>query len=77
MTVEQLRSVHEANPCRPFTIHLADGQSLPVPHRDFVSMSPGGRTIIVYQPEEALRILDLNLVTQLAVEPAPGNGEAS
>jgi hypothetical protein len=41
MTAEQLRAMREASPFRPFTIHLADGRSLPVPHRDFVSQSPG------------------------------------
>src|SRR5436190_21908584 len=49
MTIEQLRAAREANPFRPFTIDLADGRSLPVPHRDYLSMSPGGRTAIVYQ----------------------------
>jgi hypothetical protein len=46
MTAEQLRAMREANPFRPFTIHLTDGRTLAVPHRDFVSQSPSGRTII-------------------------------
>ncbi|MFO0930698.1 MAG: hypothetical protein U0736_27325 [Gemmataceae bacterium] len=77
MTVEQLRAVREANPFHPFTIHLADGRSFKVPHRDYLSMSPGGRTVIVYQGDEAFRILDQLLVTELAVEgaPKPTNGE--
>jgi hypothetical protein len=68
MTAEQLRAMREANPFRPFTIHLADGRSLPVPHRDFVSQSPGGRTIIVYRAEEAFSVVDLYLVTELEVQ---------
>jgi hypothetical protein len=68
MTVEQLRTAREASPFRPFTIHLADGRHLRVPHRDYVSMSPGGRTVIVYQAGEAFSILDLLLVTELAFE---------
>lgn len=68
MTLEQLRAVREANPFHPFTIHLADGRSFRVPHRDYLSMSPGGRTVIVYQGDEAFSILDLLLVTELAVE---------
>lgn len=77
MTVEQLRAVREANPFHPFTIHLADGRSFKVPHRDYLSMSSGGRTVIVYQGDEAFSILDLHLVTELAVEgaPKPANGE--
>lgn len=68
MNVEQLRAVREANPFRPFTIHLADGRSVRVPHRDYLAMSPGGRTVIVYQADEAFSILDLLLVTELAVD---------
>jgi hypothetical protein len=67
MTAEQLRAMRESNPFRPFTIHLADGRTLPVPHRDIVSQSPGGRTIIVYQPNEAFSVVDLYLVTELEV----------
>jgi hypothetical protein len=75
MTAEQLRAMRDANPFRPFTIHLADGRSLIVPHRDFVSQSPGGRTIIVYGSDEAFSVVDLYLVTELAVHgPADGNG---
>jgi len=64
MTAEQLRTMREANPFRPFTIHLADGRMLTVPHRDFVSQSPAGRTIIVYRADEAFSVVDLLLVTQ-------------
>jgi hypothetical protein len=78
MTAEQLRAMREANPFRPFTIHLADGRSLLVPHRDFVSQSPGGRTIIVYGSDEAFSVVDLYLVTELAIHgPADANGGAS
>jgi len=67
MTVEQLRNVHEAIPFRPFTIHLADGRQLPVRHREFLSHSPSGRTIIVHHEDDAFSIVDLLLVTELEV----------
>lgn len=75
MTAEQLGAMRDANPFRPFTIHLADGRTLPVPHRDFVSQSPSGRTIIVYQADDAFSIVDLYLVTELEVQAQqqPGN----
>ncbi len=75
MTAGQFREMREANPFRPFTIHLADGRTLAVPHRDFVSQSPGGRTIIVYQSgtEEAFSIVDLYLVTELEVQADSGS----
>lgn len=78
MTAEQFRQMREANPFRPFTIHLADGRAFPVPHRNFVSQSPGGRTILVYQGDEAFSIVDLYLVTELEVQaPPPADSEAA
>ena len=68
MTAEQLRAMRNSQPFRPFTIHLADGRSFPVSHRDFVSQSPGGRTIIVYGAEESFSVLDLFLVTELEIQ---------
>jgi hypothetical protein len=70
MTAEQLRAMRDAHPFRPFTIHLADGRTFPVAHRDFVSQSPGGRTIIVYGSGESFSVVDLFLVTELAVQAA-------
>ena len=77
MTSERLRAVRDASPFRPFTVLLADGRSLRVPHRDFLSVSPGGRTVIIYQAAEAFSVLDLLLVTELAAEgsQAPTDGE--
>jgi hypothetical protein len=72
MTIEQLRAVHQAQPFQPFTICLADGTSYHVPHRDFLSHSPSGRTVIVYHPDDSFSIVDLLLVTELKV-----NGSAA
>ena len=76
MTVEQMRSVYEAQPFRPFTFHLADGGAIPVRHRDFLSPSPSGRTVIVYQSDDTFEIIDLLLVTGLEVRP-PGRRRAA
>lgn len=67
MTIEQLRNVHQAQPFHPFTIHLADGRTLLVPHRDFLSHSPSGRTVIVYGEGDSFSIVDLLLVTEIEV----------
>ena len=65
MTVQQLRTAHRATPFRPFTIRMADGRSFHVPHPDFLSMSPTGRTVIIYQDDEEFSILDLLLMTEI------------
>ena len=69
MTIEQLRKAHQAQPFRPFTIHTADGRQFHVPHRDFLSMSPTGRTVVVYGSDDACDIIDLLLVGSLELGP--------
>jgi hypothetical protein len=71
MTIEQLRAAYDAQPFRPFVMHLADGRSVPVGHREFIMTVPSGRTIVVCQPDDTLNIIDLLLVTDLEVKPAP------
>lgn len=68
MSIDELRKVREANPFRPFTIRLADGRSYRINHRDYLSLSPVGRTVIVYGEDGGFDILDTLLVTTLAVE---------
>ncbi len=67
MTIEQLRRLYQTRPFQPFTIHLADGRQIPVLHNEFLALSPSGRTLIVYQPDESFEIVDLLLVTSLKV----------
>ena len=71
MNIQQLREARQAVPFRPFTIHLSDGRSHPVPHRDYLSMSPGGRTVIVYLNEEAGSMLDSLMITELSFDKLP------
>lgn len=75
MTIEQLRNTHHAQPFRPFTIYLADGRSYHVPHPEFLSQSPGGRTVIVYHEDDSFSILDLLLITELRAEPSTPAGQ--
>jgi hypothetical protein len=75
MTIEQLRAVYDSKPFRPFVLHLADGRSISVRHREFIMSVPSGRTIVICQPDDSLSIIDLPLVTELEIKPAP-NGSA-
>jgi hypothetical protein len=65
MTIEQIRQLHRAQPFHPFEIHLADGRSLPVPHPEFLAITPPGRTVIVTKKDGTFEIVDLLLVTTL------------
>lgn len=65
MTIPQLRAAQNAAPFRPFDVHMADGRSFHVPHPDFLSMSPTGRTVIIYEQDDVFSILDLLLMTEI------------
>jgi len=74
MTSEQVKTVLRQQPFRPFTLHLADGRAIHVPHNEFAMLSPSGRTLVVYQSDESMNIIDLLLVTDLELS-ANGSGK--
>ena len=67
MMIEQFKSALHANPFRPFTIHMADGRVFLIKHRDFVSRSPSGRTIVVHSDDDSFSVLDLLLMSEVEV----------
>lgn len=68
MTIERLKELYDAQPFRPFVIHLADGRAIPVHHRDFIMAVPSGRTVFVAQPDDTVNIIDLLLVTDVELK---------
>jgi hypothetical protein len=62
MKAVSLRRLIGANPFQPFSINLADGRALNVPHRDFISPSPNFRMVTVWHPDDSCDIVDLMLV---------------
>jgi hypothetical protein len=73
MNVEQIKAASQAEPFKPFILHLADGRELPVPRREFLYLFPSGRTILVHQPDESFNIVDSLLVTDLEFKSASAN----
>jgi hypothetical protein len=67
MTIDRVREFYNAQPFRPFVIHLADGRDIAVHHPDFLAAAPSGRTIVVYQPDDTMNVIDLLLVTDLEI----------
>ena len=67
MTIEQLDAVHKAKPFHPFVVHLADGTSIAVRHPELLWRTQGGRTIFINTGGEEVSIVDLLLVTRIAV----------
>jgi hypothetical protein len=77
MKAEHLREIMHTAPFKQFTIHVADGQPVRVPHPDFIALSGNGRLAIVVSPANespTFRMIDVPLITQLEVEGVPRNG---
>ena len=72
MRMNEVRELRGATPFKPFVIHLADGRTVPVHHRDFVMSAPNERTMIVYQPDSSFAVIDVMLVTGLRVKSSNG-----
>jgi hypothetical protein len=70
MTSERIKELHDARPFKPFAIRMADGRSVRVRHPEFLSRSPSGRTIQVFESDERAHYIDVLLVTEREV----GNG---
>jgi hypothetical protein len=75
MTIERIKELYEATLFQPFILHLADGREIPVLHREFVAAAPSGRTLVVFQPEDRMNIIDLLLVTDVELNPS-SNGSS-
>lgn len=71
MRIEQLRKLLTAQPFRPFTIHLPEGRSVPVVHHDFALLSPDGRTLFAFGPDNAADIIDVMLIASIRLGPPP------
>jgi hypothetical protein len=55
---------------------MADGRQFHIPHPDFLSMSPSGRTAVIFHPDGSASIVDLLLMTELELSP-PSASRAS
>ncbi len=54
-------------PFQPFNVELANGKTIRVIHPDFAYLSPAGRTLIVYGPDEVWsETIDVFLITNLS-----------
>ena len=60
MTTQELRDAVNAQPFRPFKVHLAGGRSFTVKHPEFISVAEGIRTFVFSDREtRSHRIIDL------------------
>lgn len=50
---------------RHFSLRLADGSLVPVPHPEFIWLTQDGKTAIVNTEGSRIKIIDIELVTAL------------
>ena len=63
MDIGGIRQALHKQPFEPFTIRLADGRGLPVPHPDFVAVGP--RRVVVVAEDNSWTVLGPILVVSL------------
>jgi hypothetical protein len=75
--MDAVREALHQQPFRPFTLRLADGRELPVPHPDFVAIL--GRTAVVASPslDDSYSIVEPLLIVSIEyasprIQPASG-----
>ena len=52
MVIESIREFNRAVPFVPYEIYTASGESYEVSHPDFISISPKGSFVIVFDPKD-------------------------
>jgi hypothetical protein len=75
MDIAGVREALHKQPFEPFTIRLADGRALAVPHRDFVALTP--RRAIVVGEDGSWSVVEPMLIVSLdydAPKKKGGNG---
>ena len=64
MNKSQVEAAIEAG--NPFSLRMADGKEYEVPHRDYISLSPKGTFVTVYDDDEKFYVLPLLTMTGIA-----------
>jgi hypothetical protein len=68
MTIEEIRKFRNAEPFRPFRLHLSDGRRFLVKHPENIGWSSTGQRLAVYERADAGD--GINLENIVKVEPA-------
>ena len=67
--LEQIRSLLKATPFRPFSVYLADGRKLKVPHPDFAHVPKPGLFFYFHDEDNFGELVSALLITSVEFEP--------
>lgn len=68
MKAVNIEDVLHARPFRPFTIEIDNGKKITVKHMDFVLLSPGKRTAIIFESKERFSIVGVENISAISFE---------
>ena len=71
MDIDGLREALRRQPFEPFTIRLADGRSMRVPHSEFVAV--GQRRVIIVGENDSWSVVEPLLIVSLDYDGHPKN----
>ena len=72
MRIKDLKDLYHAHPFLPFEIMLTNGTTVPIMHPEFVSFSPDGKTVQVWEPTGGGKRVDVKLIIALNELPPQG-----
>jgi hypothetical protein len=75
MIGEAIRERLTASPFRPFVVKMGSGETFEVRHPEVVSLSPGGRRMILWTGEETSADVDVLLIESVRDATSNGRGK--
>jgi hypothetical protein len=70
MVIESIREFNRAIPFVPYEIHMASGEQYPVPHPDFISISPRGSYVVLIDSKDRPHHLSAVLIERASLLPS-------
>ena len=70
VSFDEIRKHYYASPFHPFTLHLKGGRSAYVGHPELLIIEEDNDTLVVSEPGVALRVIDLDAVTEIELKRA-------
>ena len=64
MNAKTLRELRWKEPFKPFRLHISDGRNIPVDRAEYLSISPAGRKIAVWEQDDGFHVIDIPMITE-------------
>lgn len=74
MVPEAIKSRLAASPIKPFVLNMGSGETCTIQHPELVSISPGGRRLVLWIGEE--QSVDIDVLLIESIKDAGGEGRA-